>query len=250
MSLAIIILAAGKGTRMESDLAKVLHPLCGKPLVAWVLEATRPLAPQRTVVIVGHQADVVEATVREQFPDVEFALQPQMLGTGHAVQQAEALLKDFEGEVIVTCGDAPLITTDTLRELVAQRQQAGATAAMLVATVDHPTGYGRVLLAPDGGVTAIVEQKDATPEIAAIHHVNAGTYCFDSSVLWHYLSRITNNNRQGEYYLTDIVGLLAADGQRVNSVFIDEREMTGVNTRAQLQALEAQLRAEGVCGSA
>lgn len=250
MSLAIIILAAGKGTRMESDLAKVLHPLCGKPLVAWVLEATRPLAPQRTVVIVGHQAAVVEATVREQFPDVEFALQPQMLGTGHAVQQAEALLKDFEGEVIVTCGDAPLITTDTLRELVAQRQQAGATAAMLVATVDDPTGYGRVLLAPDGGVTAIVEQKDATPEIAAIHHVNAGTYCFDSSVLWHYLSRITNNNRQGEYYLTDIVGLLAADGQRVNSVFIDEREMTGVNTRAQLQALEAQLRAEGVCGSA
>lgn len=250
MSLAIVILAAGKGTRMASDLAKVLHPLCGKPLVAWVLEATRPLAPARTVVIVGHQADVVEVTVREQFSAIEFVLQPEMLGTGHAVRQAAPLLEDFKGEVIVMCGDAPLITTTTLRHLIEQRQQHEAAAAMLVATVADPTGYGRVVLTPEGRVTAIVEQKDATPEIAAIHHVNAGTYCFDSQVLWHYLSRITNHNRQGEYYLTDIVGLLAADGQRVTGVFIDEREMTGVNTRAQLQELEAQLRAEGVCGSA
>ncbi|MBV9469928.1 MAG: hypothetical protein JOZ57_11855, partial [Abitibacteriaceae bacterium] len=119
----------------------------------------------------------------------------------------------------------------------------------LVATVEDPTGYGRVLADPDGRVTAIVEQKDATPEIAAITNVNAGTYCFDSQVLWQYLSRITNNNRQGEYYLTDVVGLLAEAELRVNAVFINEREMTGVNTRAQLDALEAQLRAEGVCGS-
>lgn len=247
MNLAIVILAAGKGTRMDSDLAKVLHPLCGKPLVTWVLEAIQPLQPQRTVVVVGHQASAVEAAVRAQFANVEFVTQSEMLGTGHAVQQAEPLLKDFDGDILVTYGDVPLITTETLQRLVSERREQNAALSMLVATVDDPTGYGRVLTEPDGRVTAIVEQKDATPEIAAIRHVNAGTYCFESRLLWPYLSRIDNNNRSGEFYLTDVVGLATRAGQRVCAVFINEREMTGVNTRAQLQELEAQLRAEGGC---
>src|SRR5215216_739687 len=136
MNLAIVILAAGKGTRMESDLAKVLHPLCGKPLIAWVLEATRPLQPQRTVVVVGHQAEAVEAAARERFEGIEFVTQPAMLGTGHAVQQAEAVLSDFEGDVVVTCGDVPLIGAGTLAQLVEARHTGGATAAMLVGVVE------------------------------------------------------------------------------------------------------------------
>ncbi|MDQ3815085.1 MAG: NTP transferase domain-containing protein, partial [Armatimonadota bacterium] len=241
MNLAIIILAAGKGTRMKSDLAKVLHPLCGKPLIAWVLEATQALEPQRTVVVVGHQAAAAEAAVRERFDGIEFVTQPAMLGTGHAVQQAEELLKDFDGDILVTCGDVPLITTETLRRLADKRHEHDAAASMLVATIENPGSYGRVLCEPDGRVTQIVEAKDATPEIIAVKNVNAGTYCFASHALWEQLGRITNENKSGEYYLTDVVGLLTAAGQRVNAVFIDEREMTGINTREELEALEAQL---------
>ena len=248
MNLAIIILAAGKGTRMESDLAKVLHPLCGKPLVAWVLEATHALQPQRTIVVVGHQAEAVEAAVRENSPEAEFVLQTEMLGTGHAVQQAEAVLRDFEGDIIVTCGDVPLITADTLRRLAASRQEHNAAASMLVAQIEEPGSYGRVLCEADGRVTQIVEAKDATPEILAVQNVNAGTYCFASHALWPQLRRINNNNKSGELYLTDVVGLLTENGDRVDAVFIDEREMMGINTRAQLQSLEEQLRAEGACG--
>ena len=245
MNLAVIVLAAGKGTRMESDLAKVLHPLCGKPLIAWVLEAVEALHPQQIVVVVGHQAAAVEDAVSARFKNIRFVTQPQMLGTGHAVQQAQGLLQDFSGDIIVTCGDTPLMTTDTLRQLVARRQDHNAAASMLVAEIDNPGSYGRVLCETDGRVSAIVEAKDATPEVAAVKTVNAGTYCFESGALWTQLGRITNDNRAGEYYLTDVVGLLAQAGQRVDAVFINEREMTGINTRTELQNLETQLRAEG-----
>ena len=231
---------------MESDLAKVLHPLCGQPLLAWVLDATEALQPQRTIVVVGHQASAVEAAVRERFGNIEFVTQTEMRGTGHAVQQAEAVLSDFDGDIIVTCGDVPLITAATLQQLVTSRQQHNSAASMLVAQVEEPGSYGRVLCEPDGRVTQIVEAKDATPEILAVQNVNAGTYCFASRALWSQLGRITGNNKAGELYLTDVVGLLTENGERVDAVFIEEREMTGINTRAQLQNLEAQLRAEGV----
>jgi len=250
MNLAIIILAAGKGTRMQSDLAKVLHPLCDKPLIEWVLDATQALQPQRTVVIVGHQGEAVETAVRARFAGTEFATQPEMLGTGHAVQQAEALLKDFDGDTLVVSGDVPLVTSDTLRHLVSRRQEQNAAASMLVAEVADPAAYGRVLCEPDGRVTRIVEAKDASPEIKAIKHVNAGTYCFDGTALWEQLGRVTNQNKSGEYYLTDVIGLLTGAGQRVDAVFVSPREMTGINTRAELAELEAQLRQEGVCHDA
>ncbi|HVF09349.1 MAG TPA: NTP transferase domain-containing protein [Abditibacteriaceae bacterium] len=247
MNLAIIILAAGKGTRMESDLAKVLHPLCGKPLVAWALEATRALQPQRTILVVGHQAAAVEAAVRERFEGIEFVTQAEMRGTGHAVQQAEAVLRDFAGDIIVTCGDVPLINAATLQRLLSSRQEHDSAASMLVAQIEEPGSYGRVLCEADGRVTQIVEAKDAAPEVLAVQNVNAGTYCFTSRALWAQLGRINSNNKSGELYLTDVIGLLAGNGERVDAVFIDEREMTGINTRAQLENLEAQLRAEGVC---
>jgi UDP-N-acetylglucosamine diphosphorylase/glucosamine-1-phosphate N-acetyltransferase len=247
MSLAIIILAAGKGTRMKSDLAKVLHPLCGKPLVAWVLEATLPLQPDRTLLIVGHQADKVEAEVNERFPNIEFVLQTEMLGTGDAVRRAVPVLENFEGDVVVTCGDVPLLTTETLRRLIQTRRENNSAASMLVAQIDNPASYGRVICDDNNRVLQIVEAKDASPEILAVRNVNAGTYCFNSKELWPQLARLTSNNKAGEFYLTDVVGFLANDGQRVDAVFIDEREMIGINTREELLELEAELQREGKC---
>lgn len=244
MSLAILVLAAGKGTRMESDLPKVLHTLRGKPLVAWVLEASRQLNPDRLIAIVGHKAELVEETIAPGFPEVEFVLQPQMLGTGHAVMQAEALLKDFEGDIVVTCGDAPLLTATTLQNLVEKRRTTGAAASMLIGDIEKPGSYGRVICDADGTVTQITEAKDASPEVLALHTVNAGTYCFESKALWEQLSKVGNNNKSGEYYLTDVVGLLTQSGQSVTGIFIGEREMTGVNTKAELAALEEEIRAE------
>ena len=250
MNLAIIVLAAGKGTRMESDLAKVLHSLCGKPLIAWVLDTIRTLEPQRTVVVVGHQAEKVEAAVRERFVDssnIEFVTQSRQLGTGHAVQQTQELLHDFNGDIIVMGGDSPLIEAATLRHLVEKRRRDGAAASMLIAQVQDPGNYGRVLLEADGSVQRIVEAKDADAEVRACKNINAGTYCFESSALWQQLARINNQNKSGEYYLTDVVGLLTEAGERVEAVVVAEREITGINTRAELGALEAQLREEGVC---
>jgi bifunctional N-acetylglucosamine-1-phosphate-uridyltransferase/glucosamine-1-phosphate-acetyltransferase GlmU-like protein len=169
-----------------------------------------------------------------------------MLGTGHAVLQAEPLLRDFEGDVLVTCGDTPLIQTNNLRALVEKRRESGATAAMQVCELEEPGSYGRVLLSPDGPVEQIVEAKDCTPEQLRVKRVNVGTYAFDAQELWRYLGSVGNENRAGEYYLTDVVGLMTEDGKRVESVTVGEREMTGVNTKAQLGELEAQLQSEGL----
>ena len=242
MNLAIVILAAGKGTRMQSDLAKVLHPLANKPLIHWVLDAAQQAHPQRVVAIVGHQAERVESIVREQFPDVEFALQSEMNGTGHAVQQAEPLLHDFEGDILITCGDVPLLRGETMQQLVEERRKNDAAASMLIGVVDEPGSYGRVLCDDDGRVHEIIEAKDASPEVLALNRVNAGTYCFKAQALWSQLGKITSNNASNEYYLTDVVGLLTKSGERVNGIFIDELEMTGVNTKAQLEELEEVLR--------
>ena len=247
MNLAIVVLAAGKGTRMQSDRAKVLHELCDKPLIAWVLEAAQQTNPQRVVVIVGHQAEEVKAAVRERFPNVEFVLQSEMLGTGHAVQQAEKVLADFDGDILVTCGDVPLLAGETMQKLVEQRAQQDAAASMLIGVVDEPGSYGRVLCEDDGTVHQIIEAKEASPEVLALNRVNAGTYCFRADALWPQLSRVDSNNASGEFYLTDVVGLLAQNGERVGGIFISEREMTGVNTRAQLEQLEAELRGDGTC---
>ena len=247
MSLALIILAAGKGTRMESDLAKVLHPLCDKPLIIWALESASQLQPARVVVVVGHQAQSVRDEILRSFPQAEFAQQHQMLGTGHAVQQCEALLGDFQGDIVVSCGDVPLLQSSTLSQLIRRRHETNSAASLLVAHVDKPGSYGRVIKNDDGIVSKIVEAKDASPQEKLCRSVNAGTYCFDSAPLWRELAKIENTNASGEFYLTDVVGLLNQSGKRVVAVDVSEREMTGINTRAQLQNLEAELQAEGAC---
>ena len=247
MNLAVIILAAGKGTRMESDLAKVLHPLGGKPLVAWVLETALSLDPERIVVIVGHQAEDVEASIRERFSDfkgIEFARQTEMKGTGHAVQQAQTLLGDFDGDIVVLCGDAPLLKSNTLGALVQKRGRNNASAALCVAELENAGAYGRVLLTPEGQVQEIVEAKDATAAQLAVHSVNAGTYCFDSKKLWPRLDALKSDNMAGELYLTDVIGMMTSEGERVDAVFVEEREMTGINTKRELQELERQINTE------
>lgn len=244
MNLAILVLAAGKGTRMESDLPKVLHPLRGKSLLAHVLTAASTLLPNRLIAIVGHQADLVKAEISPAFPAVEFVLQSEMKGTGHAVMQAESVLQDFDGDIVVTCGDAPLLTAGTLQDLVERRRQSDAAASMLVGRLDNPGSYGRVVMQEGGTVAEIVEAKDASPEVLALPTVNAGTYCFRSADLWAQLAKIGNNNKSGEYYLTDVVGLLTQAGEKVVGILIEEREMTGINTKAELAALEQQLADE------
>lgn len=247
MNLAVIILAAGKGTRMESDLAKVLHPLCGRPLVSWVLETALSLDPDKVVVVTGHQAESVEEAISTQFSDftcIEFVRQTEMKGTGHAVQQAEEKLRDFDGDIIVLCGDVPLIRSNTLRALMQKRGQNSSAAALCIAKLENAGAYGRVVRDENGLVQKIVEAKDATPSELSIPHVNAGTYCFDAQKLWPHLARLEADNMAGELYLTDVIGTMTADGERVDAVTLDEREMTGVNTRRELEQLESQLSAE------
>ena len=229
---------------MESDLPKVLHPLGGKPLLAHVLDAANQLSPDRLICIVGHRADLVEAQIAPDYPQAEFVNQGEMLGTGHAVLQAQSALQNFSGDIIVTCGDAPLLTSATLDDLRKKRAHMDAAAAMLVGRLDAPASYGRVVMDEGGLVSEIVEAKDASPEVLALPTVNAGTYCFRSDDLWKALARVGNTNKSGEYYLTDVIGILRNDGQSVVGELISEREMTGVNTKVQLAELEEQLREE------
>jgi ribose-phosphate pyrophosphokinase len=243
MELALIILAAGKGTRMESDLPKVLHSLGGKPLVAWVLESALALDPHRIVVVTGHQAEKVESKIRELFPktNIEFVRQKKMLGTGHAVQQAKPLLGDFKGDIVVLCGDVPLISTGSLKKMVETRDRHQAGACLMVCDLPDGGSYGRVVTDKNGQVQRIVEAKDAKPEELALHRVNAGTYCFDSTRLWAQLEHLTANNKSGELYLTDVIGFLNSAGEQIDSLSVDQREMAGINTKDQLLALEKSL---------
>ena len=194
-----IVLAAGQGTRMKSDLYKVLHPVCGKPMVAHVIDNIIKLGAKRIVTIVGHGAEQVEQTLGGKS---EYVLQEEQLGTAHAVGQAESALGNLEGTTIVVCGDTPLIRSETMEALIAHHNESGAKATILTAHADDPTGYGRIVRGEDGQVLRNVEQKDATEEEQLVTEINTGTYCFDNKALFETLKKVTNDNAQGEYYLT------------------------------------------------
>lgn len=237
-----IVLAAGKGTRMKSDLAKVLHPLAGRPLLAHVLEALAELEPSRSVVIVGHQAEDVAQLCQGE--GLETVLQEQQLGTGHAVAQARPALEGRRGRTLILCGDVPLIRAQTLRDLVDRTEDGGAAGAVLSAVTDDATGYGRILRDESGSVVGIVEEKDATDEQRAIREYNTGTYCFDNALLWPALERLDTENAQGEFYLTDVIEILVDEGHRIEGVICeDEREVQGVNTVDDLQRAEKDQQA-------
>src|SRR5258706_3243214 len=230
----IVILAAGMGKRMLSALPKVLHPLAGRPLLCHVLDVARALKPTRVVVVIGHGAGAVRLAVTA--PDVQFAVQEQQLGTGHAVQQALPLL-DPSVPTLVLYGDVPLTRASTLRRLTDRAGQSGY--GVLTVTLDDPTGYGRIVRDANGKVLRIVEQKDATPEQQKIAEINTGIIVTPTAQLAGWLASLKNDNAQGEYYLTDVVELaIEADIDVVTTQPDDEWETLGVNSKQQLAELE------------
>lgn len=240
---AVIIMAAGQGTRMKSATPKVLHEIGGRSLVGHAVVTARALVPEHLVVVVGTGRELVEAHLAEIDPDVRTAVQEQPLGTGDAVRSGlTAVPEGFEGAVIVTSGDVPLLQPETLQELVAEHDRSGNAVTVLTARVPDPTGYGRIVPADDGSVAGIVEHKDATPEQREIDEINAGIYAFDAATLRDGLSRITTDNAQGELYLTDVLAIARGDGKRVGAhVTEDAMQTEGVNDRVQLATLRAEL---------
>lgn len=239
-NLFAVVLAAGKGTRMKSSLYKVLHPVCGKPMVDHVVSNMEKLGATEIVSVVGHGAEMVKDTLGERST---YVVQEEQLGTAHAVQQAEAVLDGREGTTIVICGDTPLITPETIQQLMTTHHEAGAKATILTAIVDDPTGYGRILRGEDELVTGIVEQKDATPEQQKVQEINSGTYCFDNKALFEALKKVDNNNSQGEYYLTDVISILKEQGEAIAAFAAAEAdELLGVNDRVALSQAESYMR--------
>lgn len=240
-NLAIVILAAGKGTRMKSSHAKVVHPLGGRPLVRHVLETCKPLGAERTVVVVGHQAESVERACDGY--GAGFALQEQQNGTGHAVKIArDAALSGFDGDVMVLYGDVPLLTEESLRRLLDEHHQTRAAVTLLTSVLDDAFGYGRIVRDADGALVRVVEEKDASPEERKIQEWNPGIYCVRSDFLFPTLDRLESNNAQGELYLTDIVGFAVSDGKTVSTSPVEAHEVAGINSRADLAELEGTLR--------
>ncbi|AZV61868.1 bifunctional UDP-N-acetylglucosamine diphosphorylase/glucosamine-1-phosphate N-acetyltransferase GlmU [Peribacillus frigoritolerans] len=235
-----IILAAGQGTRMKSKLYKVLHPVCGKPMVQHVIDQVNQLQIEDIVTVIGHGAEKVQ----EQLGDsCKYALQEQQLGTAHAVMQAESVLSAKSGTTLVICGDTPLIKAETMKELIALHEQSRAKATILTAYADNPAGYGRVLRGEGGLVEKIVEHKDASEEERYVKEINTGTYCFDNQALFSALQKVSNENVQGEYYLPDVIEILKEEGEVVTAFQSSEFEETlGVNDRVALSQAEQILR--------
>jgi bifunctional UDP-N-acetylglucosamine pyrophosphorylase/glucosamine-1-phosphate N-acetyltransferase len=239
--LAVVIIGAGKGTRMRSALAKVLHPLAGRPLLTHVLELACQLDPQHLVVVIGHQAETVRA-VCEPYGG-QCVIQEPQLGTGHAVAQAEPLLADFTGDVLVLYGDVPLLQAATVRTLLETHRQQQATVTVLTACLDQPAGYGRIVRDAAGRLVRIVEERDASEAERALREINSGIYCFAAPFLFAALRQVGQNNAQGEQYLTDVVAVAVAEQRTVAHVTAENPdEILGINTRADLAYLEALLR--------
>lgn len=244
---AVIVLAAGEGTRMRSTIPKVLHRIAGRPLLWHALRAAQGMSPQQLIVVVGHGRNQVSAFLQgdADFAAVRAAVQDRQLGTGHAVQCAIEVTGPLTGTVIVTYGDVPLLRTETLAALATQHEEQGNAVTVLTAEPADPTGYGRILRAPDGSVAGIVEQKDADPEQRAIREVNSGVYAFDGTLLEGALGRLRTDNLAGERYLTDVVGIARGDGHRVGAMqSADAAETEGVNDRVQLADLARRLNAQ------
>jgi bifunctional UDP-N-acetylglucosamine pyrophosphorylase/glucosamine-1-phosphate N-acetyltransferase len=242
--LNVLVMAAGLGTRMKSNRAKVLHQLGGLPLITHVTRAAQTLDPESIIVIVGHQAEEVEKVVREETGDLSaFALQAQQRGTGDAVEAARSLLENSESLTVVLSGDVPMIKAETLNKLVAHQRSTNSDCTILTVRLENPTGYGRVVRDEHDAFVRIVEQKDATDEQRQIKEINSGIYCFDTRKLFSALRSVQPANQQGEYYLTDVPEILLKNSGVVSCfVHTDPREVSGINTRAELAEFENLLR--------
>ena len=240
---AVVILAAGAGTRMKSSTPKILHGIGGRSMIAHAIDAASGLEPERLAVVVRHERDRVAAHVLDHAPQVRIVDQDEVPGTGRAVEVAlEAMPEADSGTVVVTYGDVPLLTTELLAELVNRHVDEGNSATVLTTRLEDPTGYGRVLRAEDGSVLGIVEQKDATDAEREINEVNSGIYAFDAARLRHALAQVGTDNAQGEKYLTDVLGVLRQDGDRIAAAVTTDRwQVEGANDRVQLSALGKEL---------
>ena len=241
MKTAAIVLAAGAGTRMKSDKPKVAHEVLGKPLVNWVLDAAEEAGIERLVTVVGHKREQVIPLVEDR---AEIVVQEEQRGTAHAVLSCSDALAGFEGSLLVLSGDCPLITSETMKALIDMRESNDAAVVVLTMEMADPTGYGRIIREADGSVARIVEQKDASPEEAAVTECNSGFYCFDAKALFEALGQVGSDNAQGEFYLTDVLEISRNAGRAVLALPAkDPNECLGINTREQLAAVEEIARA-------
>jgi bifunctional UDP-N-acetylglucosamine pyrophosphorylase/glucosamine-1-phosphate N-acetyltransferase len=235
-----VVLAAGQGTRMKSKLYKVLHPVCGKPMVEHVIDQVTTLQLHKIVTIIGFGADLVNSLIGKRS---EYALQEEQLGTAHAVMQASSHLKHEKGTTLVICGDTPLITAETMEALLKHHEETNARATILTAFAEDPTGYGRIIRQSNGDVKRIIEHKDASEEEKTVKEINTGTYCFDNEVLFQALDQVSNDNVQGEYYLPDVIEILKDAGETVSAYQTEHFEETlGVNDRVALSQAEKTMR--------
>ncbi|MBS3970354.1 MAG: bifunctional UDP-N-acetylglucosamine diphosphorylase/glucosamine-1-phosphate N-acetyltransferase GlmU [Clostridia bacterium] len=234
--IASIVLAAGKGTRMKSKIPKVLHKVSGKSLIWHVCQAASYIGVEESIIVVGHQAEEVK---RELGDKHKYALQEKQLGTGHAVMQAKSYLSKEVETIIVLCGDTPLLTGLTLRKLLEHHQETKASATILSAILSDPSNYGRIVRDARGQVKMIIEERDALPQERAIKEINSGTYCFNREALFSALKEITPENKQGEYYLTDVIEILVKNNRKVEAIAVEDPvEISGINNRIQLAEAE------------
>jgi bifunctional UDP-N-acetylglucosamine pyrophosphorylase/glucosamine-1-phosphate N-acetyltransferase len=238
---AAIVLAAGQGTRMKSSLPKVLHKVGGRAMLDWAIDAVQALGCDRVIVVVGPHAPDVSEHVEARLGAAAIAVQDQPLGTGHAVRAAEAALADFEGDVIITYGDCPLVRADTIAPLFDLRAQ-GAGLAVLGFETPAPTGYGRLIMEADGTLGRIVEEKEASADEKAVRLCNSGVLAGDKAVLFSLLSMVKNTNAKGEYYLTDVIGLGRSSGFKARVALAPEADMLGVNSRVELAQAEGHFQ--------
>jgi bifunctional UDP-N-acetylglucosamine pyrophosphorylase/glucosamine-1-phosphate N-acetyltransferase len=242
MDLSTIILAAGKGKRMKSDLPKVLHPLLARPMIQYVIDTAHAIGSKQVVLVVGHKKELVMEATRNS--DVNYTFQKQQLGTGHAVLQTAELFRDYTGHILVLSGDVPLLTKATLEKLIKVHREDDPLASLLTAHMPDPTGYGRVVRNDNGFVSQIVEHKDADEKIQQIKEINVGIYIFKSQPLFETLPQISNQNSQGEYYLPDVIKVFVDRGEKVAALMTsDEQETHGINDLNQLKHAEKILAA-------
>ncbi len=231
-NLYAVVLAAGQGTRMKSQKHKLLHSVCGRPMIDWILDVLTEIEVDETVVVVGHRADQIQEHLGDR---VTYAFQEEQLGTAHAVMQVEPILGEKEGLTLVLNGDHPLFRSETFLQMIASHQNSNAAATVLTALLENPFGYGRIIRGEDGSVSRIVEQKDANEEEQAVREINTGAFCFDNRKLFSALKHVQNDNAQGEYYLPDVIEVLTEEGERIEAFVLDDpSEAMGVNNRIQL----------------
>lgn len=239
MNLETLILAAGKGTRMKSKLPKVLHKVGGKPMIKHVIDSAKKAGSTREVVVIGSGARLVQ----QEISGVEFVLQEEQLGTGHAVLSAKEKFAASKGTILILCGDTPLLTAETLKKFVAAHESSNCAATILTAEMPDPKGYGRILREEDDTFRGVVEDKDATDDEKKIREVNGGCYCFSAEKLFGALEKVGNDNAQGEYYLPDVLPILKDAGEKVGAFKVDyAMEILGINSRVQLAAADKALR--------